>query len=74
MHLIFCQFDGTKHMSQGIPLLGGTTKLISEGGTKFLGKLIDVSLLATKYCANKKMTSLLSGLLTATDSLPFREL
>ena len=33
-------FDGSKHLSQRIPLSGGTTKLITEGGTKFLGKLI----------------------------------
>ena len=65
-------FDGSKHMSQGIRLSGGTTKLITEGGTKFLGKLIDVSLSATKSMANKKMTNLLSGLLTATDTLPIR--
>jgi len=64
-------FDGTKHLPQGIPLSGGTTKLITEGGTKFLGKLIDVSLSATKSLANK-MSSFLSGLLTATDSLPIR--
>ncbi|XP_065896220.1 uncharacterized protein [Dysidea avara] len=65
-------FDGSKHLSQRIPLSGGTTKLITEGGTKFLGKLIDVSLSATKSIANKNMTSRLSGLLTATDSLPVR--
>jgi len=49
-------FDGTKHLPQGIPLSGGTTKLITEGGTKFL---IDVSLSATKSLANKNMTSFL---------------
>jgi len=41
-------------MSQGIPLMGGTTKLITEGGTKFLGKLFNVSLSATKSMAYKK--------------------
>jgi len=47
-------FDGSKHMSQGIQLSGGPTKLITEGGTKFLGKLIDVSLSATKSMAGKQ--------------------
>ena len=61
-------FDGTKHMPQGIPLSGGTTKLITEGGTNFC---VYVSLSATKSLVNK-MTSLLSGLLTTTDSLPIR--
>ena len=65
-------FDGTKHLSQGIPLSGGTTKLITEGGTKFLGKLIDVSLSATKSIANGKITTLLTRLLSATDSLSIR--
>ena len=32
----------------------------------------NISLSATKSIANKKMTSLLTGLLTATDSLPIR--
>ena len=36
-------FDGTKHMPQGIPLSGGTTKLITEGGTKFLRIRVSVS-------------------------------
>ena len=42
---------------------------IAEGGNKFLGKLIDVSLSATKSAANKWLDSRLSGLLSATDSL-----
>jgi len=56
-------------MLQGIPLSGGTTKL---GGTKFLAKLIGISLSAIKSLANKTIASLLSRLLTATDSLPIR--
>ena len=33
-------FNGDKHLRKGIPLWKGTTRLITEGGTKFLGKLI----------------------------------
>ena len=46
-------FDGIKQFQNGIPLSKGTTRSIIEGGTKFLGKLIDVSLSATKKAANK---------------------
>ena len=60
-------FDGAKHLSQGIPLSKGTTRLISEGGTKFLGKLMDVSLSATKAVANRKVFSFLTELLSATE-------
>jgi len=63
-------FDGSKHLSQGIVLSSGTTRLISEGGTKFLGKLVDVSLSATKAVANRKVLSFLTELLSATDLLP----
>ena len=49
-----------------------TTRSIIDGGTKFLGKLIDVSLSATKRAANKRMISRLSQLLTAADSLSIR--
>ena len=62
-------FDGAKHLSQGIPLSNGTARLISEGGTNFLGKLVDVSLSATKAVANRKV---FSELLSSTDSLPIR--
>jgi len=65
-------FDGSKHLSQGIVLSSGTTRLISEGGTKFLGKLVDVSLSATKAVANRKVLSFLTELLSATDLLPIR--
>ena len=51
-------------------LSGGCTKSITEGGTKFLGKSLEVSLCATKAAANKKMTDSLSQLLSATDLLP----
>ena len=49
-----------------------TTRLISEGGTKFLGRLVDVSLSATKAVANSKVFSFLTDLLSATDSHPIR--
>ena len=47
-------FDGSQHSRQGIELSGGITKSITEGGTKFLGKSLEVSLSATKSVANKK--------------------
>ena len=62
-------FDGIKQFQNGIPLSKGTTRSIIEGGTKFLGKLIDVSLSATKKAANKQMMTRLTDLLTATDTL-----
>ena len=65
-------FDGTHHSDKGIQLSGGSTKSITENGTKFLGKSLEVSLSATKLAANKKMCSLLSQLLSATDLLPIR--
>ena len=58
-------FDGTKIISQGISLSNGATKFIVEGETKFLGKLIDVSLSAIGRWMKTRLTSLLS----ATDSL-----
>ena len=58
-------FDGTKIISQGISLSNGATRVIVEGETKFLGKLIDVSLSATGTWMKTCLTSLLS----ATDSL-----
>ena len=63
-------YDGNHHSSQGIKLSGGVTKSITESGTKFLGKSLEVSLSATKTVANKKLCSLLSQLLSATDVLP----
>ena len=65
-------FDGSKVAPKGLPLSNGTTRPITEGQTKFLGKLIDVSLSATKKAAAKHMISLSTDLLTATDSLPIR--
>jgi len=63
-------FNGNHHDSQAIELSGGTTRSIVEGGTKFLGKLLEVSVSATKTAANKRMCGLLSHLLSATDLLP----
>ena len=57
-------FDASKVVPKGLPLSNGTAQ------TKFLGKLIDVSLSATKKAAAKHMISLFTDLLTATDSLP----
>ena len=65
-------FNGIKHLQKGVPLSKGTTRSITEGGTKFLGKLIDVSLSATKKAANKRMITRLTELLTATDVLSVR--
>ena len=62
-------FNGSKLLQQGLPLSKGTTQPITEGGTKFLGKLVDVSLSATKKAADKRMISHLSQLLSAADSL-----
>ena len=39
-------FDGSKVAPRSLPLSKGTTRPITEGQTKFLGKLIDVSLSA----------------------------
>ena len=65
-------FNGIKYLQKGVPLSKGTTRSITEGGTKFLGKLIDVSLSATKKAANKRMITRLTELLTATDVLSVR--
>ena len=59
-------------MPKGLPLSKGTTSSITEGQTKFLGKLIDVSLSATKKAAARSMIRLFTDLLTASDSLPIR--
>ena len=37
-------FDGSKIIPKGISLSKGATRSIAEGATKFLGKVIDVSL------------------------------
>ena len=63
-------FDGSRIVPKGLPLSKGTTSSITEGQTKFLGKLIDVSLSATKKAAARRMIRLLTDLLTASDSLP----
>ena len=65
-------FDGRHHMQQGIQLSGGSTRLITGGGTMFLGKSLEVSLSATKRAASKKMCDVLSRLLSTTDLLPIR--
>ena len=65
-------FDGRHHMQQGIQLSGGSTRLITGGGTMFLGKSLEVSLSATKKAASKKMCDVLSRLLSTTDLLPIR--
>ena len=65
-------FNGAKLLSQGIALSNGMTRSITEGHTKFLGKVIDISLSTTKKTASKRMLCRLSDLLTATDSLPIR--
>ena len=51
---------------------GGSTTPITDGGTKFLGKSLDISLSATKAAAKKKMTDKLSYLLSTIDTLPIR--
>ena len=62
-------FDGFKCLQKGIVLSKGVARSITEGGTKFLGKLIDVSLSATKRSANKRMVGQITELLSATDTL-----
>jgi len=42
--------DGSKIILQGISLSNGITRSIVDGGIKFLGKSIDISLSATKSC------------------------
>ena len=65
-------YDGSKCLQKGIPLSKGVTRSITEGGTKFLGKLINVSLSATKRAANKRMVDRLKELISVTDSLNIR--
>jgi len=64
-------YDGSKCLQKEIPLSKGVTRLITEGGTKFLGKLFSLS--ATKRAANKRMVDQLTQLISATDSLNIRE-
>ena len=47
-------FDGRHHMQQGIQLSGGSTRLITGGGTMFLEKFLEVSLSATKKHCEKR--------------------
>ena len=47
-------FDGHYLSREGIQLSGGSTRSITDGGTKFLGKSIDASLSTTKAAAKKK--------------------
>ena len=65
-------FDGTKIISHGISLSNGAGRSIVEGKTKFLDKLIDVSLSAPKRVAGTRMKTRLTSLLSATDSLQIR--
>ena len=65
-------FDGLKIIPQGISLSKGATRSIVEGETKFLGKIIDVSISATKKVAGARVKARLTNLLSATDSLQIR--
>jgi len=65
-------FDGSKIIPHGVSLSNGITRSIVEGGTKFLGKIIDVFLSATKKAASKRMVTRLTSSLSATDSLCVR--
>ena len=69
---VYYLFDFHCHRKQGIQLSGGSTRSIIEGGTKLLGKSLNVSLSATKAIAKKKMTDKLSNLLSSVDVLPIR--
>ena len=65
-------FNGHIHRKEGISLYGGSTRSITEGITKFLGKSLDVSLMATETAVKKKMTDKLCHLLSTVDTLPIR--
>ena len=65
-------FDGLKIIPQGILLSKRATRSIVEAETKFLGKIIDVSISATKKVAGARMKARLTSLLSATDSLQIR--
>ena len=62
-------YDGSKFLSKGISLIGGTTKSILEGPTKFLGKLIDVSVHSTKIAAGKSIIDRFTALLSKVDQM-----
>ena len=47
-------FDGHHLSREGIQLSGGSTRSITDGGTKFLEKLLHTSLSATKAAVKKK--------------------
>ena len=47
-------FDGHSHRKEGVQLSGGCTKSITEGGTTFLGKSLEVSLSVTKLLQPRK--------------------
>ena len=66
---VYYLFNGIKHLQKGVPLSKGTTRSITERGTKFLVKLINVSPSATKKAANKCMITRLTELLTVTGVL-----
>jgi len=65
-------FDGSKCMQKGILLSKGVTRSITEGGTKCLEKLIDVSLSGARRSANKRIVSQITELLSVTDALHIR--
>jgi len=67
-------FFGSKFLSEGITLLGGTTKSIVDGATKFLGKLIDDSVhsTCTKIKAGKSMIDRFTTLLNKADQMCLR--
>ena len=63
-------YDGSKFLSNGISLIGGTTKSIVEGPAKFLGKLIDISVHSTKIAAGKSMIDRFTTLLSKMSLWP----
>ena len=65
-------YDGSKFLPNRIFLLGGATKLIVEGPTKFLGKLIDVSVHSTKITVRKSMIERFTTLLSKVDKMCLR--
>ena len=67
MKCISYLFDGSECLLKGILLSKGVTR--SFTGTKFLGKLIDVLLSATKRSANKQMVGRITESLSVTGTL-----
>ena len=65
-------YDGSKFLRDGISLLGGTTRSIVDGPTKFLGKLRDVSVHSTKVAAGKCMMDRFTALLGEVDKICLR--